>query len=88
MRTLARRMFPLPMRRPLRAWLFLPALLLVSLVAPADTARIGQLLRYSEQLAGAGRFQPAHAPLDSALRLAQATHRDEVIGRVLFAHKE
>ena len=54
----------------------------------ADTARISGLLRHSGQLAGAGNFQPAHAPLDSALRLAQATRRADVISRVLYAQQQ
>ena len=53
--------------------------------AAADTARITGLLRQSEQLAGAGQFGPAHAPLAAALRLAQPTGLPEVISRVLFA---
>ena len=51
----------------------------------ADTARISGLLRHGEQLAGAGNFQAAHAPLGEALRQARATQRPDVIGRVLFA---
>ena len=59
----------------------------------ADTARITGLLRQSEQLAGGGRFGPAHAPLDSALRLARASRLNEVTSRVLaaqafLAHRE
>ena len=53
--------------------------------AAADTAQITRLLRQSEQLASAGRFEPARPPLAAALRLAQATGLPEVISRVLFA---
>ena len=84
------------MMRPLLASLLFTGYLLVSTAATAETRRAGPpaaadtahitgLLRQSEQLAGAGRFGPAHPPLAAALRLAQATGLPEVISRVLFA---
>ena len=78
------------MMRPLPELLISSALFLTSAAAAAapltaDTARITQLLRQSEKLAGAGNFQPAHGPLNQALRQAQGTHLNRLISRVLFA---
>ena len=93
MRTLSRRTSPFSNLRPVLALLVLPALLLARIVAvasptPADTARIGRLLRQSEQLAGTGKFKPAHAPMNEALTQARATHLNGVISRVLFAQQQ
>ena len=95
MRARAPRVFPLSRLRALLVLLVSPLLLAGAGAAAGptppntatntDTARVGQLLRQSEQLAGAGHFQRAHAPLAAALRQARATRRGALIGRVLFA---